>query len=77
MPGKQQAVRSQPSLPEARRWTGRVRNLPDVRWHKVVQVRRTLGLDTYGTEGVLEAVLAPLANELGVLCRREDSGHPA
>ena len=77
MPSEQQPVSSQPSLSEAQRWTGHLRDLPDVRWNKVVQARRTLGLETYETNRVLEAVLALLANELGVLCRREERGKPA
>ncbi len=76
-PSEQQPVRSEPSLSEAQRWAGHVRNLPDLRWNKVVQARRTLRLDTYETNRVLEAVLAPLANELGVLCRRGERVRPA
>lgn len=76
MPSEREPVRHKPNPAEAELWATRLRSLPDVRWEKVMRVRRTLNLNTYETDGMLEAVLAPLANELGVLSRGEQPGEP-
>ena len=73
-PSERGPVGHKPNPAEAEFWATRLRSLPDVRWEKVMQVRRTLRLNTYETDGMLEAVLAPLAEELGVLSRRERPG---
>ena len=77
MPGERESGRFRPRPFETEFWVARLRDLPDVRWEKVMQVRRTLSLNTYDRDGMLEAVLGPLANELGVLCRRDRPEEPA
>jgi hypothetical protein len=57
------------SVPETERWAQRVRDLPDLRWGKVMRARGAVGLKVYEADSMLDTVLAPLADEIGVLCR--------
>ena len=58
-------------------WKQRLRDLPDLRWEKVEQARRALQSGVYDRESFLDALSASLANDLGVLCRRQHRGRVA
>lgn len=58
-------------------WEQRLRELPDLRWTKVARARRALESGVYDAEEASDAVLASLANEIGVLCRRLHVGRVA
>lgn len=58
-------------------WQQRLRDLPDLRWAKVDRARRALESGAYDAEEASDAVLASLANEIGVLCRRLHVGRVA
>jgi len=64
-----QSARRRAVASEVKRWTERARSLPDVRWDRVTPVRRALEQDAYETDDMLEAVLVPLASDLGAHCR--------
>ncbi|MHC4063034.1 MAG: hypothetical protein ACYSUI_00820 [Planctomycetota bacterium] len=66
-----------PGAPSVEHWKQRVRNLPDLRWTKVVRARQSLQSGAYEREVLLDAVLASLANDIGVLCRRQNGGRLA
>lgn len=51
------------------RWVDRVQRLPDLRWDKVMRVRRALESNAYDPDALLDAALLPLGQDLGVTCR--------
>ena len=53
-------------------WKQRLRDLPDLRWDKVVAIRNALRNRQYEPETQVDRLVSLVANEVGVLCRRED-----
>jgi hypothetical protein len=58
--------------PELEFWKRRLDDIPDLRWDKVVSIRKAICRDRYDTNEGIEGMLAMLGNEVGVLCRREN-----
>ncbi len=54
-------------------WRRRLDEIPELRWDKVVSIRKAIGRDRYDTSQGIEGILAILGNEVGVLCRRDDT----
>ena len=52
----------------------RLGDRPELRWEKVVRVRRALTSGVYAVEAALDAILEPLAAELGLVCRDDAGG---
>ncbi|UCG15279.1 MAG: hypothetical protein JSV19_08265 [Phycisphaerales bacterium] len=53
-------------------WKQRLRDLPDLRWDKVVAIRDALRNRQYEVETRVDRLICLMANEIGVLCRREN-----
>jgi len=53
-------------------WKQRLRDLPDLRWDKVIAIRDALRNQQYETETRVDHLISLMANEVGVLCRREN-----
>ena len=53
-------------------WKQRLRDLPDLRWDKVIAIRDALRDQQYETETRVDHLISLMANEVGVLCRREN-----
>ena len=53
-------------------WKQRLRDLPDLRWDKVVAIRNALRNREYEPETQVDRLVNLVANEVGVLCRREN-----
>lgn len=64
MPDERQAPRSRSDSPDA----ARPGDGPALRWQKVMQVRQALDTNAYRIDDALDAILAPLAGELGFRC---------
>jgi hypothetical protein len=69
MPDEGATPRSRSDSPEAVRLAASPDDTPDLRWQKVVQVRQALDTNAYRIDDALDAILAPLAGELGFRCR--------
>lgn len=53
-------------------WKQRLRDLPDLRWDKVVAIRDALRNQQYEVETRVDHLISLMANDIGVLCRREN-----
>jgi len=58
---------------ELESWKKRLNDMPDLRWDKVVSIRKAIHRDRYDSGQRINGMLAMLANEVGVLCRRENT----
>ena len=54
-------------------WGGRLGDRREMRWEKIARARRALSSGAYAVEEALDAILEPLAAELGLACR-DDGG---
>ena len=54
-------------------WKQRLHDIPDLRWDKVVSIRKAIHRDRYDSGQRINGTLAMLGNEVGVLCRRENT----
>jgi len=66
LPIRQRGCR-RPVAADLARWTDKVRNLPDLRWDKVLKVRNAMSSALYDEETLLEATLTPLGREIELL----------
>jgi hypothetical protein len=65
------AANDAPLLAELGALHRHVRNLPDLRIEKVFEVRRAVRDGRYDSQKLIESVLDQMANDIGVLCRRD------
>ena len=68
MPNEEQAPRFRSDSTQAVRSTAGPGNKTDLRWQKVMQVRQALDANAYRIDEALDAILTPLAGELGFRC---------
>jgi hypothetical protein len=61
-----------PDRSELTAWTAKLEDVPDFRWERVVAIREAIRNDEYDLEVRIEAMLALVENDVGVLCRREN-----
>ncbi len=50
-------------------WKQRISELPDLRLDKVMQIRDALARSSYDADEALDATVARLSEDIGVLCR--------
>ena len=57
---------------ELERWCERMADVPDLRFAKVMRVRRAIATQAYDESQILDDILGTLENDIGILCRRDD-----
>lgn len=64
------SARRRPTTPALADLSRRLRELPDLRFEKVVSVRQALSDGTYDADALIDALVRRMENDIGVLCRQ-------
>lgn len=67
MNAENQQARGGTDRADVRRWVDAARNLPDARLEKVESAKRAIAEHAYDDDELIEALLAPVAAEVGAL----------
>lgn len=67
MTAENQKTRGETDRAEVKRWVDAARDLPDARLEKVESAKRAIAEHAYDNDELIEALLAPVAAEVGAL----------